>query len=114
MPVWLQARPSATAEVNHAIRPSHLGFEILRYLDHQSHWATAAEIRKGVMAREFKCQDTLRQLQADGLIKQVDAIVNFTHPWELTSEGRRVLLLIEDWHRQGWFKRTFGPPPPTI
>lgn len=90
-----------------------MGFRVLRELDF-SYGMTPSQLSVQMQIGPARSSKACSELLELGLIEPTGAISRYESVLKLTHEGRRVLQLIEAWHKQGWLKRTFGPPPPDI
>lgn len=99
--------------MNRKTIPSRKGFRVLLELD-SSYGMTPSQLGVQMQVGSTRSSKVCKELLRLKLIEPNGIIDRFEEQLKPSDEGRRVLRLIQDWHNQGWWKRTFGPPPPDI
>lgn len=99
--------------INRHLTPTHRGFKLLRKLS-TCGMAGPHLLSSKVSIRPSRAKSELDTLERLGLVTICDAIVMHEIPYALSAKGHDALQSIQGWHEQGWLKRTFGPPPPSI
>lgn len=93
-----------------SIFPTHDGYKILREVE-VTYGLTPTNIRIHSQVPTARCNKAIQELLKHDLLTPNHIIDKHEEQLKLTDKGRRVLRLIEDWHRQSWWKRRRSTPP---